>query len=331
MKHTILIALLTALALPVCSSNDSTGTGADASTDSNANSDTDTDVDTDSDIDTDSDGDTDAETESDSDICEGSGLEPGQYERIIVFDELERTYQLHVPTGYNHTVATPVVFDLHPFATNAWIMNMMTEFRAKGDEEGFIVVQPNGIAGSWNGGPLCCGEAAAEDLDDVGLIRAIRDQIADELCVDMKRVYADGMSNGGYLAHRIACEDTGLFAAIGPVVASIGFESVDECLPSGPIPVAMISGADDEIESREETFNKWVELNDCTDSFEEEQFGVFTCTTYNECGDGVETTHCVGEGVGHCWPGTSFMIYPCNGDLVATDYLWDFFSKFQLP
>ena len=323
MKYLLLIVLATVLVFGGCSNN--SGGGGDGGTD------TDTGTDSNTDTGTGSDGDTDSETESDPDICEGIGLEPGQYERTIVFDELERNYQLHVPTGYDHTVATPVVFDLHPFVTNASIMDMMTGFRAKGDEEGFIVVQPNGISGSWTGGPLCCGEAASQDLDDVGLIRAIRDQIADELCIDIKRIYADGMSNGGYLSHRIACEDTDLLAAIGPVVSSIGFENVDECLPSRPIPVAMISGADDSLESREETFAKWIELNGCTNSFVEEQFGVFTCTTYDECEDNVETTHCVGEGVGHCWPGTSFLIYPCNGDLVATDYLWEFFKKYQLP
>ncbi len=170
MRYFLMIVLATALVCGGCSKNSGGSDGGDTDTDTGTDSNTDTG--------TGSDGDTDSETESDPDICKGSGLEPGQYERTIVFDELERNYQLHVPTGYDHTVATPVVFDLHPFVTNASIMDMMTEFRAKGDEEGFIVVQPNGISGSWNGGPLCCGEAASQDLDDVGLIRAIRDQIA---------------------------------------------------------------------------------------------------------------------------------------------------------
>ncbi|MCP4601850.1 MAG: prolyl oligopeptidase family serine peptidase [Proteobacteria bacterium] len=169
------------------------------------------------------------------------------------------------------------------------------------------------------------------DLDDVGLIRAIRHQIAGELCIDLKRVYADGMSNGGYLAHRIAGEDTDLFAAIGPVVSSIGYNSVDECQPSRPIPIAMISGATDDLASRNETFAKWVELNGCNDSIVQKQYDVFTCTTYNECEDGVETTHCVGEGVDHCWPGTPFQIYPCSQDLDATSYLWKFFARWEIP
>ncbi|MBW2263554.1 MAG: hypothetical protein JRG91_16455, partial [Deltaproteobacteria bacterium] len=238
MKIFAMILLATLALLPACSdkglSGDAgvdTGTEGDSDIESDTDTDTGTDTESDTDADTGTDSYTDSATESDPGVCEGSGLEPGQYERTIDFDGLERNYQLHVPTGYDHTAPTPLVFDLHPFFTNAAIMDAMTGFRAKADEEGFIVAQPNGIAGSWNGGPLCCGEAAADDLDDVGLIRAIRDQIAEELCVDMKRVYADGMSNGGYLSHRIACEDTGLLAAIGPVVSSIGFESVDECLP----------------------------------------------------------------------------------------------------
>ncbi|MCP4679596.1 MAG: prolyl oligopeptidase family serine peptidase [Deltaproteobacteria bacterium] len=325
MKHVVWMCLVFALA---CSSNSSSG-GDDGGADGDSDTDTDADADTDTDTDTDTDADGDGGTTPNT--CVGGGLTPGHYQRTIAFDGRNRNYHLHVPAGYDDTVAMPVVFDLHPVMTNAGIMDQMTRFRAKGEKEGFIVVQPNGVGGSWNGGPLCCGEAAAQNLDDVGLVRAIRDEIAKELCVDMKRVYADGMSNGGYLSHKIACEDSDLVAAIGPVVSSIGYNNVDECMPSRPMPVLIISGGTDSLSSREETFAKWRELNDCNDSFVEEQFGVFTCTNYNECEGGVETIHCVGAGVGHCWPGTSFAIYPCNKDLDATAYIWDFFTKWEIP
>lgn len=256
---------------------------------------------------------------------------PGHYSReALTFDGLERTYELHVPPGYSDGTPTPVVFDLHPVATNAWIMEAMSKFQSKSDEEGFILVQPNGVNGSWNGGPACCGVSAAQNLDDVGLMRAILERVSDEFQVDNRRIYFDGMSNGGYLAHKIACEAPDMVAAIGGVVANIGYDDYNECRPTRPIPVAMISGDPDGTD-RTATFKRWLEINACTDAFTVETVGVFICTSYNDCRDGVTTTHCIGEGVGHCWPGTPFMIWPCNQDLDATSYLWDFFSKHAIP
>jgi poly(3-hydroxybutyrate) depolymerase len=253
---------------------------------------------------------------------------PGQYHLRINSGGLLRTYELHVPAGYDGSIGVPLLFDLHPLVINGTIMNAMTGFRALSDTEGFILVQPNGIGGSWNAGPKCCNPAYSAGYDDVGFIRAIRDELVTKgFNIDLSRVYADGMSNGGYLAHTIACEDSGLLTAISGVVSSIAYLDVNECQPTKPVPVLMISGGYN-IADRQETFDKWVALNNCGGSPTTEEFGVFTCTTYNDCnGDGVETTHCVGTCVGHCWPGTDFTIYSCNQDLNATHYTWDFFQR----
>jgi len=253
--------------------------------------------------------------------------QPGQYHLNISHDELNRTYELHVPVGYDGSIAVPLLFDLHPLVINGNLMDAMTGFRALSDSEGFIVVQPNGIGGSWNAGPRCCEPANLEGYDDAGLMRAIRDELLTKgLNIDLSRVYADGMSNGGYLAHTIACEDSGLMTAISGVVANMAYLDLDVCQPTQPVPVLMISGSEDNIAGREETFDRWLVLNNCVGSPTTEEIGVFTCTTYDSCDDGVETTHCVGEGVGHCWPGTNF-IPPCSQDLDATQYTWDFFQR----
>jgi len=195
----------------------------------------------------------------------GPVTDPGQFYVAIEHDSLARTYELHVPTGYDGNSSVPLVFDLHPFIINGRIMEMMTDFRSHSNTHGFILVQPNGIDGSWNGGPACCPPANENNVDDIGLIRAIRsDLIARGLNIDTSRVFADGMSNGGYLANKIACEDSDLLAAIAPVVASMGYDDLAECVPSKPMPVLMISGGDDNIVKREETFSRWVELNNCS-------------------------------------------------------------------
>ncbi|MFC1890235.1 alpha/beta hydrolase family esterase [Thermodesulfobacteriota bacterium] len=252
---------------------------------------------------------------------------PGQYRVKINHDGLDRSFELHVPAGYDGSVAVPLLFDLHPVVINGNLMDAITDFRALSDVEGFIVVQPNGIGGSWNAGPKCCAPANVEGYDDIGLIRAIRDElIIRGLNIDLSNVYSDGMSNGGYLSHTIACEDSELVTAIAGVVSSMAYPDVDVCQPTKPMPLLMISGGQDNIADRQNTFNKWVALNNCVGSPTTEEIGVFTCTTYDSCDDGVETTHCVGAGGGHCWPGTDFLP-PCSQDLNATQYIWNFFQR----
>ena len=224
----------------------------------------------------------------------------GQYYLEFEHDGLTRSFQLHIPANYTGETSVPLHFDIHPWHTNAYLMEWMTDMRSASDTSGFILVQPNGIDNSWNAGPKCCSPANEDGVDDVGVIRAIADELfAKGLNIDTNRVFLDGMSNGGYLSNRIACEDQNLVAGIAVVVGSIGYDSVNQCQPSMPVPVLMISGGDDNLASREETFNRWLVLNNCKTSTSE-SFGVFTCETFNDCDAGVETTHCVGAGVGHC-------------------------------
>ena len=262
--------------------------------------------------------------------CNPSGpvTNPGQYHLEMVHNGLDRTYELHVPASYDGSNPIPLLFDLHPLVINGLTMDAMTNFRAISEVKGFIVVQPNGIDGAWNAGPKCCDPAYSAGYDDIGYIRALRDELVNlGFNIDLSNVFADGMSNGGYLAHAIACEDTELFTGISGIAASMPYPNVNDCQPTEPKPVLMISGGDDNIADREISFNRWVTLNNCTGSPATENFGVFTCTTYTNCDAGVETTHCVGAGVGHCWPGTAFAIYSCDQDLDASQYIWDFFER----
>ena len=99
---------------------------------------------------------------------------PGHYDRSIELDGEVRSYELHVPASYDGSRAFPLLYDMHPAVINGTIQNMMSDFQALAEEEDFILVQPDGIGGSWNAGEKCCGTAYARKLDDTGLMRQIR-------------------------------------------------------------------------------------------------------------------------------------------------------------
>lgn len=130
-----------------------------------------------------------------------------------------RQYKVHVPPSYSPDKPTPVVFCFHGLGQNAVLFCVngagMVE---KSDQEGFILVMPNGHQNSWNAG-TCCGGAASTGIDDVGFVRAVFAEISEHLNIDLGRVYATGLSNGGYMSYRLACEASDLFVAVAPARA----------------------------------------------------------------------------------------------------------------
>ena len=268
-------------------------------------------------------------------------LPSGSHFFTLNHDGLERNYWLHIPEDYNNEPA-PIVFDLHPVMTSAFIQEFLSGMRAKSDEENFIVVQPNGSSvhlgffGSWNGGLSCCPPANNPEnpIDDVGFILAVLDDIINNhACVDESRVYADGMSNGGYLSHRLACEAADIFAAIGSVASNIGYPDLNECQPARSVPVWMFSGGEDNLDRREDTANYWAyEVNGCDElpPISVWNYGNVTCNQYQNC-NGAPVEHCIGEGVGHCWPSPYVNVLPCTNDINVTDHIWAFFEANPMP
>src|SRR5207237_8315757 len=100
------------------------------------------------------------------------------------------------------------------------------------DREGFAVVYPEGEHGHWNDGR---GDAnGSAPVDDVAFIRTLIDTLAAAYPIDTDRVYATGISNGGIMSYRLACDLSDKIAAIAPVVGE-GSESVAQaCQPARP-------------------------------------------------------------------------------------------------
>jgi polyhydroxybutyrate depolymerase len=178
--------------------------------------------------------------------------------------------------------------------------------------------------------------------DDVGFAKALVTVISTAACIDSKRVYATGMSNGGFMAHRLACEAADVFAAIAPVAGQMG---VSNCQPSRPVPVIHFHGtADATIRYDMPQFSaegvdvpgmmqRWADRNGCTKGPDPTyMMGTVTCSTWSQCTGGVLVTLCTAEGMGHCWPGTTFCPSgPFTTDISATRDGWAFMSQFVHP
>ena len=229
------------------------------------------------------------------------------------------TIELHVPAGYDAAKATPLVLAFHGYMMASAEMRSTTHLDAAADKNGFVVAFPNGKNQSWNGGD-CCGDAESSDEDDVALARAIVTAIRNDYCIDDKRTFATGFSNGAFLAYRLACEAADVFASIASVSGSLGIEPAT-CKPSRVVPVLEIHGTSDivvpykggrsvflgpEYRSVDTTMKTWVDRDACSTTkksvFAE---GDVTCESYEPCSATADVQLCTVSGGGHAWPGGS--------------------------
>ncbi len=269
--------------------------------------------------------------------CGGGGLGPGDHDIMLTHDGKQRHAIVHVPKNYDADTPTPLVVNMHGWTMTAQQQVAFTAMSPKADSAGFVVVYPDGISNSWNAGG-CCGVALDQNIDDVGFLRALVDLLEGELCIDHARIYATGMSNGGYMSNRLACEASDLFAAVAPVSSSIG---LPQCDPGRPVPIILFNGTNDLLvpydggafPGAKAVAAGWAARNGCTgDPVVTKQAGGSSCETYETCDAGATVTLCTLAGMGHCWPGQAVCPYgAANTDLSANDEMWDLFSKVSLP
>lgn len=185
-----------------------------------------------------------ADTGDVSESCTRSVYESGTTESSIQSGGLERTFRVHVPPESAMDAGFPLVLVFHGGGGSGEQIELRSSgFSELADEEGFVAVYPDGtgVLKTWNGGG-CCGAAVREDVDDVGFVRDLLDHLEESLCIDSSKVFATGMSNGGILSHRLACEFSDQIAAIAPVA---GTDMTDICTPSSPVSVLQIHGSED--------------------------------------------------------------------------------------
>jgi polyhydroxybutyrate depolymerase len=153
----------------------------------------------------------------------------------------ERSYLLHVPA--NLKSPAPLLLALHGGGGNAAQFERWTKLSQLADREGFLVAYPEGVGHNWNDGRTDVQAQAFRDkVDDVAFLRAVVEDVAREHQVDKTRVYATGVSNGGFMSSRLGIEAPDLVAAIAPVVGGIA-EGLPA--PSKPVGVLIIQGTED--------------------------------------------------------------------------------------
>ena len=173
-------------------------------------------------------------------------LAPGDHTVALRHAGLDRRYLLHVPSAAGPLPA--LVIALHGGGGTAQGFKDENGLDAVSDREGFLAVYPDGSGPlsnrllTWNAGPNCCGWALDNEVDDVGFLLSVLDDLATRIAFDPRRVYMTGHSNGAMTTYRFALEASDRVAAIVPVGGAMLAVA-----PQGsmPIPLLHIHSVDD--------------------------------------------------------------------------------------
>ena len=267
------------------------------------------------------------------------------------YDGYIRKYWVFLPQDYNNASNYPVVFNLHGYG--GWPLDQMnySGMNSVADTAGFIVVYPQAVDSIWNSGIDDNPAFPAPDVDDVGFINALIDTLNIQYSIDLSRIYSCGLSNGGFMSYKLACQLGYRFAAIASVVGSIAESTAGNCNSQIAIPVLYIHGTADPIVpyegttgwySAEQTLQFWVNLNGCSNPDTTEMPDLNTndnCTveriTYAECAENSKIIFFKIINGGHTWPGATVNWNPAifgntNHDINANLEIWNFFKDYFL-
>ncbi|MBI5515502.1 MAG: alpha/beta fold hydrolase [Deltaproteobacteria bacterium] len=151
--------------------------------------------------------------------------------------------------GSDASGPSPLVLLLHGYGASGSAQDIYFRFGRLAESEGFLLALPDGSPEAlsrrlfWNATEACC-DFAGSGVDDVAYLSAVVQDVRARRQVDPRRIYVVGHSNGGFMAHRLACERSGLFAAAVSLAGALGREE-SACAPTGPVAVLQVHGTMD--------------------------------------------------------------------------------------
>ena len=167
-----------------------------------------------------------------------ASLPTGSSEQQIVVDGVTRDFRVFIPDDL--PTSAPLVVMMHGGFGSAQQAEDAYGWDPAATAHGFVVVYPNGEDRAWNVGGGCCGKSGTKNVDDVAFISAVVASVEASVSIDENKVFATGISNGGMMAYRLAC-DTSIFAAIGPDSTTL----LGECPDPDSVSVIHIHGLAD--------------------------------------------------------------------------------------
>jgi polyhydroxybutyrate depolymerase len=273
----------------------------------------------------------------------------------LMVDSIERSFIVYQPNGRIAGTKLPLIFALHGGKGTADDMFQLADFRAIADREQIVLIYPDGIEKSWNDGrPTAANQMG---IDDVNFFRQISNYAIQNFHVDPRRIFATGMSNGGFMSARLGCELSDVITGIATVASSISQVVFDNCQPRKPVAAMVIQGSRDTFVpldgglvspgagglavSHDQAVQKWVAVNKISSPAVVVNLPdiandgtTIAESTHSGGTDGFAVVGYVVLNGGHTWPQggqylSEFLIGKTSQDMNANEVIWAFFKRFQ--
>ncbi|MDI9320258.1 MAG: T9SS type A sorting domain-containing protein [Phycisphaerales bacterium] len=272
----------------------------------------------------------------------------------FLHDGIYRSYRIYIPAINDGTKKVPLIFNLHGLSSNGYEQENYGDFRPIADTANFIIVSPNGINvaptpyNGWN-----TFVTIGTGTDDLGFINRLLDTAAKRYSINLNRVYATGMSNGGFMSYELACFMSSRITAIASVAGSVTAERRTSCNALHATPIMQIHGTADKTVGYDGTnylttipgfthidslMQYWVKYNACGSTASKTILPNISttdsCTAEHYVWSGGKESSSVELfkiiGGGHTWPGSAFRTGVTNKDFSASKEIWRFFSQYSL-
>jgi polyhydroxybutyrate depolymerase len=320
----------------------------------------------------------------------------------VTVDDVDRTYMVRLPRGYDAQRRYPVVILLHGLNQDPDDMERLTQFDQLADKEGIITVYPFAQHGRWNVGvrpqqrqqnmgmgpgrrgryggggypgggypgggypgggggypgggrqrpseqPDDDSKRSSSNADDVAFFNQMLDALGTKFSVDAARIYAVGLSEGGFMSMRLGCALGDKIAAVATVGATMPKTMI--CLPQRPVPVVMINGTSDPVVpygggteknislatlSAEDSAKSWAKIDRCQEKPEKSKLPEHTkggmetkIDTFDGCQQNAQVVLYSIKGAGNTWPGgeqyePENAIGKTSTDLDGNRVIWSF-------
>ena len=242
--------------------------------------------------------------------------------------QMPRTFVTHLPNNRPPTQPVPLVLVFHGYGSQGKDLAKSSGLNQIADRENFIVVYPDGLDRHWN----------VSGNEDVAFTNSLIQQFQQRYKIDSRRIYATGVSNGGFLVQRLACESSNQITAFASVVATVPNGLQSRCQSNRPTSMLMINGTDDrkvpwtggslsygQILSVPDSIGFWRQRNQCPSAAQVRSFNSqVQIDQYTNCKNGSEVELVTLKGAGHVFPrgggGATSLID-------ASQEIWSFFDR----
>jgi len=259
-----------------------------------------------------------------------------QAQRDSIFDQgTYRTFIIHLPSDYNESNEYPLVFNLHGLGSNAIQQQLYSQFDAVADEEDLIVVYADAINNNWD----LFGNT------DVNFLSLLVDTLKERYSIN-ECLFSTGMSQGGFLSYKLACELPQPISAIAVVTGNMLESLQSSCTGVGEVSVLHFHGTADQVVNYngsfgvspvEESVQWWASENNCNASptitslpdIDQSDGSTVEQYQYNECDDESEVVLYKITNGGHTWPGAFPVpsLGNTNQDIDASELIGEFFTS----